>query len=134
MYNDAMNRNAILILAVVLLVVIGGFTFTYDRAIAPTNSDTIVPDDVDPVPNPSQEGVGGDRMMDIETYVRLNISELSPEKAVLGGTFYVTEIQASNGRGVVQYEDGHIALVADFTYTTSETSGHTITSFTVRPQ
>ena len=49
------------------------------------------------------------KLMSIESYVSQNISELSPEKAVLGGTFYVTEIQVADGKGTVEYEDGHIA-------------------------
>ncbi len=72
------------------------------------------------------------RLMSIESYVTQNISELSPEKEVLGGHFYVTEIQATDGKGVVHYEDGHIALVADFTYEATEQTGITITSFTIR--
>jgi len=75
---------------------------------------------------------GSPRLMSIENYVNSHISELSPEKAVLGGTFYVTAIEASDGTGVVSYEDGHIALVADFTYTADENTGYTITSFKVR--
>ena len=72
------------------------------------------------------------KLMSVESYVSQNISELSPEEAVLGGTFYVTEIEAAEGKGVVHYEDGHIALVADFTYTASDRQGINITSFTVR--
>jgi len=51
----------------------------------------------------------------IEDYIRENISQLSPESEVLGGTFYVTSIVFSDlWEGEVQYEDGHIALTADF--------------------
>lgn len=53
---------------------------------------------------------------DVEAYVREHINELSPQKAVLGGTFYVTAIAAHDGIGIVTYEDGHIALTAHFTY------------------
>lgn len=77
----------------------------------------------------NQEPVG--RIMSIEDYVKQNISALSPEKEVLGGKFYVTDITAGDGKGVVSYEDGHIAFVADFTYVTTE-QGHEITSFTIR--
>jgi hypothetical protein len=72
------------------------------------------------------------RVLSVETYVAQHITELSPEKAVLGGTFYVTEVSAKDGMGTVMYEDGHIALVADFSYTLSDTSGIHITSFSVR--
>lgn len=53
----------------------------------------------------------------VSAYINENISILSPEPAVLGGTFYVTNIEFTNGnRGTVEYEDGHIALIADFEY------------------
>jgi len=72
------------------------------------------------------------KVMSIESYVTLNISNLSPVKEVLGGTYYVTSIEANEGKGVVSYEDGHIALTADFTYSMSDMSGITIHSFIVR--
>lgn len=49
-----------------------------------------------------------------QNYLIENISELSPIKEVLGGTFYITGFSWSNENEVsVQYEDGHIALEAD---------------------
>ncbi|MEZ0208876.1 MAG: hypothetical protein ACAH17_01710 [Candidatus Paceibacterota bacterium] len=68
----------------------------------------------------------------ITDYVKQNISTLSYEKAQLGGTFYVTDIEAQDGRGTVAYEDGHMAYVADFAYTTDSTGSTTVTSFTIR--
>lgn len=48
-------------------------------------------------------------------FLRDNISAISPEPEVLGGTFYVTDINWENEReGVVSYEDGHIAFEAMF--------------------
>lgn len=79
----------------------------------------------------TDENLGG-RIMSIEDYVSQNISALSPEKEVLGGQFYVTAIEAEDGRGTVSYEDGHIAFTADFTYETNIERGHTITSFSIR--
>lgn len=50
-------------------------------------------------------------------YLENNISSLSPTEEVLGGTFYVTNVEFTSPRGgVVEYEDGHIALVAQFEY------------------
>ncbi len=72
------------------------------------------------------------KLTSIESYVFQHISELSPEKEVLGGKFYVTGIKAEGGYGTVNYEDGHIALVADFTYTADDVTGIKITSFVVR--
>jgi len=68
-----------------------------------------------------------------EQYFRANISALSPEPPVLGGTFYVTEVAFPEaGRAVVSYEDGHIALVADVTYGVSAGGVVQIDSFTMR--
>ncbi len=72
------------------------------------------------------------RYMDIESYVRTSINELSPTKAVLGGTFFVTKIETANGVGVVEYEDGHIALIADFTYVIEESGKPTVLKFIIR--
>jgi hypothetical protein len=47
-------------------------------------------------------------------YIRENINELSPEKAVLGGTFQVVSIKFTKADTcLVEYEDGHIALSAE---------------------
>jgi hypothetical protein len=50
----------------------------------------------------------------VGNYIRDNISSLSPEKEVLGGNFYVTEIEfISENKAKVSYEDGHNAFTAD---------------------
>ena len=59
----------------------------------------------------------------ISEYLKENISELSPEKEVLGGKFYITSIDfLSDQKIIAEYEDGHIALKAeiDFEYLDSE--------------
>lgn len=73
------------------------------------------------------------RYMDIDSYVRNSISELSPVKEQLGGTFYVTALETKEGVGVVSYEDGHNAYTADFVYTVDEGGKPTILSFKIRP-
>lgn len=50
-------------------------------------------------------------------YLKDNISQLSPEKEVLGGKFYITNlIFIDSDSGEVEYEDGHILLKASFDY------------------
>ena len=50
----------------------------------------------------------------VTTYIESNISQLSPEKAVLGGVFYVTKLDFKYPDIVlIEYEDGHIALKAE---------------------
>lgn len=70
----------------------------------------------------------------VEAYVRTNLSTLSPEKEVLGGTFYVTRIRLMENTGTVEYEDGHNAYVADFSYSISDDLKRvSVSEFTVRP-
>jgi hypothetical protein len=53
----------------------------------------------------------------LNEYLSKNISDISPEKEVLGGKFYITKLTLiSNDRAEVEYEDGHIALKADFNF------------------
>lgn len=101
-----------------IIIVVGALMLWPDKTVAPT---------------PDTNGQGA-RGMSVEDYVRQNIRDLSPEPEMLGGTFYVTEISVGDdGTGVVAYEDGHIALVADFTWQRDEEHGAlTITSFVVR--
>lgn len=49
-----------------------------------------------------------------EEFLKANISDISPEKEVLGGKFYLTSIEWVNDRtAIIEYEDGHIALKAE---------------------
>jgi len=49
----------------------------------------------------------------VQNYIKENISQLSPQKEVLGGKFYVTKIDFKNPNIIIiNYEDGHIALKA----------------------
>lgn len=68
----------------------------------------------------------------VEAYVAANISSLSSMPEVLGGTFYVTAIEAAGGSGTVSYEDGHNAYTADFTYSFRADGSVSVDSFTVR--
>ena len=53
----------------------------------------------------------------VQNYLKENIFEISPQKEVLGGKFYITKIDwTGENSGIVEYEDGHIALKASFDY------------------
>ena len=59
-----------------------------------------------------------------ENYLMENISQISPKKEVLGGKFYVTTIDwLDDSSGTVAYEDGHIALKADFKFSYADAAG-----------
>jgi hypothetical protein len=65
-------------------------------------------------------------------YLETNISKLSPEKEVLGGTFYITElIVVDNKHATVSYEDGHNAYTAKLQFTVNENQVVDIESFEV---
>lgn len=121
-----MNKIALLA-AVIIAVAIGGY-FAY----SPKNPETA------PVPQPQEQtpisNAPQGKLMSVEAYVTQNISALSPIKETMGGTFYVTEIEVEpeENKGKVKYEDGHNAYEAEFTYTSNDRTGHTITSFVVR--
>ena len=56
-----------------------------------------------------------------ETYLRANLSALSPEKEVLGGTFYLTSLNWMTDKDAyIEYEDGHIAVKANVGFSFSD--------------
>ncbi len=66
----------------------------------------------------------------VAAYIRENISSLSPEKEVLGGKYYVTQLAfIGDNKEAVSYEDGHIAQSATFTYSITEAGDVVINSF-----
>lgn len=110
------------VLAVVLIILgVATFFLMPNEASAPLGSESVP----ESMPAVTDDGTAA------EAYVRANIGQLSPQPAVLGGTFYVTEIEAANGAGTVSYEDGHIALTADFMYALTD-KGVSVNAFTIR--
>lgn len=66
----------------------------------------------------------------VRTYLQENISNLSPEKEVLGGTFYITEFEFMDSETcLINYEDGHIALRAKVNFNVSAQGDVEIVSF-----
>ncbi len=65
-------------------------------------------------------------------HLKTNISKLSPEKEVLGGTFYVTElIVVDNEHATVFYEDGHNAYTAEVLFYVDKNGGIVVKKFTI---
>lgn len=66
-----------------------------------------------------------------EEILKNTINDLSPEKAVLGGTFHVIDIAwQDNGSALVTYEDGHILLKAHATFS-MDANGPVVKSFII---
>lgn len=69
----------------------------------------------------------------VAEYIRENINELSPDKAVLGGTFMVESIDFEDPNNcTVAYEDGHIALSAEVNFDILPSNEIVINSFQVK--
>jgi hypothetical protein len=65
-------------------------------------------------------------------YIINNISTLSPEPEVLGGTFYVTNIEKIGDQAfLVDYEDGHIALSAELEYEVNQAGEVNVYNFNI---
>jgi len=76
-----------------------------------------------------------DEKLFVEKYLRDNIASIATNKAVLGGTWYVSSISVnpSAKTGEVAYEDGHIQSNAAFTYTYEpQTNEITFTKFDIK--
>jgi hypothetical protein len=134
-----MNRTTIIIIACVAFApLVAWIAYGLLKPIVSPTSESELPpliqsDDTMTGDEDVTGDVSGATGMSIETYVRENISDLSPEPATMGGTFFVTDIEAQNGTGNVSYEDGHNAYTADFKYEIDVNGKITITSFVLRP-
>jgi hypothetical protein len=108
----------ILILILLVTAVVGGYYIWQNEAREPQ---------VEPVDVLTRAEV----LSAVSNYVESHISELSPEKEVLGGTFYVVSIDYLENKGIVNYEDGHIALSSTFNFEVDGEKNVTITDFRI---
>ena len=116
--KNIFEANVFLVIFAMILIGVSGSYF-FITQIAYSNSDDLV---LRPFVS----------SLNIKDYISRNISELSPVKSELGGTFYVTKIEVHKVKGIVNYEDGHRAYVADFIYTSDPSTGIDIKSFVIR--
>jgi len=101
------KQNKTLLTVIIALIVVAAVAI-YITQSAPKNDTTLLPVEDDK----TDVYQAADRVA-FEQFLRANLSELSPEKEVLGGTFYLTSIEWETDRNaVIAYEDGHIALNA----------------------
>lgn len=124
-----MPRNVIYFMAVVFLASVGAYIYLEERVGDPAALELKqeISQDVS-----HQEIRYQNRTMDIATFIGVNISELSPVQETHGGKFYITDVKTANGKGVVEYEDGHMHYTADFVYSVSEDNGYVISKFRLR--
>lgn len=103
-------KKSLLIIAIIAIIIGVLYFISKKEAIAPAVVPPVVTDT-----NLAEK-------VNVENYLRANISKLSPVKAVLGGTWYVVSntVDLVTNSGTVVYEDGHIQEVKNFSYTTNE--------------
>jgi hypothetical protein len=103
-------KKSLLIIAIIVIIIGVLYFINKKEAIAPAVVPPVVTDT-----NLAEK-------VNVESYLRANISKLSPIKAVLGGTWYVVSdtVDLVKNSGTVVYEDGHIQEVKNFSYTTNE--------------
>lgn len=114
-----MNRQSILFAGGVALILVLAFVWVQANKIynVPQAEMEVISEEGDVCKSSKEEDrriclANVERAL-FENYLRSNISELSPEKEVLGGKFYITNISWLPERmAIVDYEDGHIALKA----------------------
>ena len=140
-----MNKKNILIASLSALMLVLAFILVFNLVIKnkenaddPLNSKTPVADSGE---LPDMEAIDYEVQEDtalrarFEKYTEDNISELSPEEAVLGGTFFVTNLKwLNNNTALVDYEDGHIALQALVKYNLDNEGEVDVTSFEIIPE
>lgn len=107
-----MNKNNktffLIIIIIVIIFIIGLYFFQSKNNLINTNLNK------DNFNNPQvSKIITNSDKENIQEYLKNNISSLSPQKEVLGGKFYITNINfLDNNHLIVDYEDGHIALKA----------------------
>jgi len=113
-----MTKKIISVLVLLLLVLIVFWIFTNGKQVIDKQIEVVVSS------NSNEEEK-------LKVLINQNLSNLAPVLAQLGGTFFVTSIEAQNGVGKVEYEDGHDVYTADFTYASDAEGNMSIQSFTL---
>ena len=97
---------------IVLIVVLLGVAYFFYR------KETITPVVIPPVKIDTSVA----ERINVDNYLRANISRLSPILPVLGGNWYVVSntVDLIKNSGTVVYEDGHIQETKSFSYSANE--------------
>lgn len=128
------KKNFYLVLAILIIALIV-FLIIINNSVAPTPENNILPEENNIENNyeDSQENLTKiEKQETVTDYLRANISDLSPEEEVLGGTFYITSVDFLDDNNlIVEYEDGHIALIAEVEYEYLDSDNIIINSFNI---
>lgn len=123
-----MKKSVILIILVLALAIAGTYAIRGDGPLNEREKEEAGRQD--PAKDTQDGSLSAEDKSRVEEYIKENISELSPEEAVLGGSFRVTSIEfVSSDSLIVDYEDGHIALTAGVGFSVSPDGKVEVASF-----
>jgi hypothetical protein len=127
-------------LVVILLIVVGVYALTnknnqVNDTNVPGNENNVIDDgENEDLQNKEDIDISPEEQGAVTTYLENNISVLSPEEAVLGGTFYVTTVSfPEENVAIVNYEDGHVALTAKADFSVNSSNEVEINLFELTP-
>lgn len=115
-----MNKKFIKISLLALVILLGILVFIYSNnkieRQAEVNQSVATDQQVNNIEEENPLDKGSEQSL-VAQYIRDNIAALSTVEPVLGGTWYVTNVDfIENNDGRIFYEDGHIAQQATFSY------------------
>ncbi len=129
-------KKSIILSALILALVLGSAcTIKNDGSLKDQEKNNNGVEEQMPNTDSEEKGLSEADKSQVEGYIRGNISELSPEEAVLGGSFHVSSMEFISPKAlIVNYEDGHIALSARAEFDISEDGQVNINSFEVEEE
>jgi predicted PurR-regulated permease PerM len=126
------NNYAIIILTIALVILIGVFFYVYSTNKQNEEQNKELINNTNEITNTEKNELSEEEQQTVFNYLQNNISEISPEKEVLGGSFYITSIDFLNGQeAIIEYEDGHIAFKANVQFQYINQDNITINNFEI---
>lgn len=129
---EKQNKYSIIILSVFLIIIISIFLYINSKKTEKENENLNTNNNLNEITNTEKNELSEEEQQTVFNYLQNNISEISPEKEVLGGSFYITSIDFLNGQeAIIEYEDGHIAFKANVQFQYINQDNITINNFEI---
>ncbi len=111
------NKNLIIVSSIISIILIIIIILNYQKLGVDKNTENNPETNNNAIENQEIYEINQlklEQQENIIRYVSENISQLSPEKEVLGGKFYINSIDfLSSASLIVSYEDGHNSFLAE---------------------
>ncbi|MDD2354364.1 MAG: hypothetical protein PHX76_03260 [Patescibacteria group bacterium] len=123
-----MKKNIKILISFLIVVLLGLAVYYLMENYENQENEPNLPVDIIEQNNEELPKYDASTQAQFDAYIRENINTISPEPAVLGGSFYVTNLNwLRSNLAAIEYEDGHISLSAEVELDLSE-SGEIIVS------